>query len=272
MAAAQQRGQAAAYQLVAVQASNLPKLTLESAYLRTESEPAARLDIAALPFLKGAALPFAQDKSYFANVNLSLPIYTGGKIAYRVQTAQDNVQRARQGCLQAALGQDRVRAKRREVDALAAQHGRARAALAEANALWADLTVKAPAAGVVLNRLREPGEVVMPGGTALGLFGILVATLIRNMAQAVTILILILILILAPMMFLSGAWTPPEAMPPVMRWCMYLSPLYYFINASYGILMKSAGLALLWPMIGGIVAIGSVVSAASVLRFKKQFG
>lgn len=98
--------------------------------------------------------------------------------------------------------------------------------------------------------------------------GILIATMTRNMAQAG----MMVILILAPMMFLSGAWTPPEAMPVVMRWGMYLSPLYYFINASYGILMKGAGLSVLWPMIAGILTIAIVVSSVTILRFKKQFG
>lgn len=141
---------------------------------------------------------------------------------------------------------------------------------------------------------------VILGGTALGLFGILVplfaipiqgslllffalttlytctlagigiliATMTRNMAQAG----MMVILILAPMMFLSGAWTPPEAMPIVMRVGMYLSPLYYFINASYGILMKGAGLTVLWPMMAGILVIAVLVSSVTVMRFKKQFG
>jgi ABC-2 type transport system permease protein len=83
---------------------------------------------------------------------------------------------------------------------------------------------------------------------------------------------MMVILILAPMMFLSGAWTPPEAMPTVMRWGMYVSPLYYYINASYGILMKGAGVAVLWPMMAGILLIAVLVSSATVMRFKKQFG
>ncbi|MBA5637923.1 ABC transporter permease [Duganella sp. LX20W] len=98
--------------------------------------------------------------------------------------------------------------------------------------------------------------------------GILIATVTRNMAQAG----MMVILILAPMMFLSGAWTPPEAMPAVMRALMYISPLYYFINASYGILLKGAGLLSLWPMIAGIVGLGLAVGVACTLRFTRQFG
>jgi len=141
---------------------------------------------------------------------------------------------------------------------------------------------------------------VILGGTALGLFGILVpvfsipvvgslflffvlstlyistlagigiliATVTNNMAQAG----MMVILILAPMMFLSGAWTPPEAMPALMRLGMYTSPLYYYINASYGILLKGAGFVVLWPMFIGILSIGVLVSVTTIIRFKKQFG
>jgi ABC-2 type transport system permease protein len=98
--------------------------------------------------------------------------------------------------------------------------------------------------------------------------GILIATVTGNMAQAG----MMVILILAPMMFLSGAWTPPEAMPAVMRALMYASPLYYFINASYGILLKGAGLLSLWPMIAGILGLGLAVGVACTLRFTRQFG
>jgi|SRR5450830_245396 len=98
--------------------------------------------------------------------------------------------------------------------------------------------------------------------------GILIATVTNNMAQAG----MMVILILAPMMFLSGAWTPPEAMPTIMRLGMYASPLYYYINASYGILMKGAGAMVLWPMFFGILLIGVLVSTATILKFKKQFG
>ena len=97
--------------------------------------------------------------------------------------------------------------------------------------------------------------------------GILIATLTRNMAQAG----MMVILILAPMMFLSGVWTPPEAMPLLMRYAMYLSPLYYYINASYGILLKGSGLAILWPMLVGILVISLVVRSVTMLVFKKQF-
>ena len=56
---------------------------------------------------------------------------------------------------------------------------------------------------------------------AMTSMGIAIAVVARNMAQAV----MIMILILQPMVFLSGAWNPPEAMNPWLRWISLLSPL-----------------------------------------------
>ncbi|WP_218131955.1 HlyD family secretion protein [Undibacterium oligocarboniphilum] len=84
-----------------------------------------------------------------------------------VSAAQQAVNRARQGAAQAGLGNDKIKAKQKEVDVLRAQKDRAAAALSEANSVLVDLTIKAPSAGIVLTRLREPGEVVMPGGAVL---------------------------------------------------------------------------------------------------------
>ncbi|MDE2427922.1 MAG: efflux RND transporter periplasmic adaptor subunit [Burkholderiales bacterium] len=84
-----------------------------------------------------------------------------------VKAAQESVKRARQGFLQAGLGSDKVHAKQQEIEALKAQRDRAAAAVSEAGSVLSDLTIKAPATGVVLTRLREPGEVIMPGGSVI---------------------------------------------------------------------------------------------------------
>ena len=103
--------------------------------------------------------------------------------------------------------------------------------------------------------------------TTAGL-GLYIATLSRNLAQAA----LLAILVLMPMIFLSGAWTPPEAMPAGMRAAMFLSPLYYFIEMGYGILLKGAGLAVLWDSLLGLTLLGMVIFGFGVWRFKRQFG
>lgn len=67
----------------------------------------------------------------------------------------------------AELGKDRIRAKEAELLAVQAQVRQAQATLAEAESLLSDLTIHAPAAGVVLVRAREPGEVVSAGAPIL---------------------------------------------------------------------------------------------------------
>lgn len=100
--------------------------------------------------------------------------------------------------------------------------------------------------------------------SGLGLF---IATVTRNLAQAA----MLGILVLAPMIFLSGLWTPPEAMPALMRALSRVSPLYYYMDACYGILLKGAGLDTLWDAVLGIVALGVLFVGVGLWRFRRQF-
>ncbi|MFA5732133.1 MAG: ABC transporter permease [Acidithiobacillus sp.] len=102
--------------------------------------------------------------------------------------------------------------------------------------------------------------------TTAGL-GLYIATIARNLAQAA----LLAILVLLPMIFLSGAWTPPEAMPAGLREAMHLSPLYYFIEMGYDILLKGAGLDTLWDSLLGLALLGMTIFGLGVWRFKRQF-
>ena len=103
--------------------------------------------------------------------------------------------------------------------------------------------------------------------TASGI-GLFIATISRSLAQ-VTMLV---ILLMMPILLLSGAWTPPEAMPQAMRWGMVLSPLSYFNEMSYAILLKGAGIEILWDSLLGLSVLGGVFFNIGVWRFRKQFG
>lgn len=63
----------------------------------------------------------------------------------------------------AQLGWDRVKAKEDELHALEAQLEQTKAALTEAESVLADHTLAAPSAGVIMTRVREPGEVISAG-------------------------------------------------------------------------------------------------------------
>ena len=102
--------------------------------------------------------------------------------------------------------------------------------------------------------------------TTAGL-GLFAATIARNLAQAG----MMTILIIAPMIFLSGAWTPPEAMPAWLRLGMKISPLHYYMDASFGILLKGAGLTNIWGSILSMAGLGGIVFGFGLWRFRRQF-
>jgi ABC-2 type transport system permease protein len=95
-----------------------------------------------------------------------------------------------------------------------------------------------------------------------------IATISRNLGQVS----LLVVLLLMPILLLSGAWTPPEAMPPAIHWAMYISPLYYFNKMTYAILLKGAGVDILWDSMLGLSVLGGVFFSFGVWRFRRQFG
>jgi len=101
--------------------------------------------------------------------------------------------------------------------------------------------------------------------TGVGLF---ISTVCRTLPQT----ILLLLMLLTPILFLSGSWTPPEAMPVWMRLITYLSPLKYFISIAYGILLRNAGLGHLWPELAGMTVLGLFLFSFCAFRFRQRFG
>ncbi len=70
---------------------------------------------------------------------------------------------------QAKLGVDRIKARELELAALRQQREQAKASLAEAESVLADLTIKAPSAGTIVTRIRQAGDVVGAGSPLLDL-------------------------------------------------------------------------------------------------------
>jgi len=86
------------------------------------------------------------------------------------QQASDDTLSARQTVLlaekelaNAKLGTERIAAKQHEIESLQAKLEQARAAVAEVDAVLGDLTIVAPAAGVITTRMRDRGEVLAAG-------------------------------------------------------------------------------------------------------------
>ncbi|MCK9397253.1 MAG: ABC transporter permease [Methylobacter sp.] len=98
--------------------------------------------------------------------------------------------------------------------------------------------------------------------------GLFIATVSRSLGQAT----MLMILLLMPILLLSGSWTPPEAMPQGLRWAMTISPLYYFIEMGYAILLKGADIYILRDSLLGLTLLGMVFFSFGVWRFRRQFG
>lgn len=101
--------------------------------------------------------------------------------------------------------------------------------------------------------------------TSAGL-GLVAATFTRRSGQVG----MLALLIVMPVVMLSGIRTPWESMPAWLRVVMTLSPLRHFIEIAYGILLRGAGLAVLWDSVLAMAVLGGLLFAAGVWRFRRQ--
>lgn len=98
-------------------------------------------------------------------------------------------------------------------------------------------------------------------------FGLVAATLTKNQAQVG----MMTLLLVGPMMVLSGITTPYESMPRWVQTMMAVSPLRYYIELTYGVLLKGAGLDVLWKSVTTMALLGGSLFAFGMWRFRRQF-
>ena len=98
--------------------------------------------------------------------------------------------------------------------------------------------------------------------------GILLATVARSMPQFG----LLVILVLLPLNMLSGANTPRESIPWVLRELMLLAPTTHFVEFSQAVLFRGAGLDAAWRPCLALLAIGAVLFGLSLARFGAAMG
>ncbi len=146
--------------------------------------------------------------------------------------------------------------------------------------VWASTLVLFLATGlclavIVVGVLQVP----LRGNLALFLAGTLlfqlatagVGMFIATFARTVPALALLCIIVMVPMMFLSGAWTPREAMPVVLQRVMQLSPLTHYVDFTGAVLFRGAGLGVVWRPLAAIAVIGAAVLAITMRRFRATF-
>lgn len=100
---------------------------------------------------------------------------------------------------------------------------------------------------------------------AVASLGILMATVARSMPQFG----LLVILVLLPLQMLSGATTPRESIPWLLRDMMLLAPTTHFVELSQAILFRGAGLDVVWRPFLSLAAIGTVLYVLALARFGK---
>jgi len=75
---------------------------------------------------------------------------------------------------------------------------------------------------------------------------------------------------LLPSIFLSGFFFPLEAMPPVLQWISYLTPLRYFLVVIRSLMLKGVGVESLTQEILALAVFGVVIMGIAALRFRKR--
>jgi len=103
--------------------------------------------------------------------------------------------------------------------------------------------------------------------TSLG-GGLFISTVSRTQQQAMMTAFFFML----PSILLSGFMFPIENMPRVIQWLTYAIPLRYFLVIIRGIFLKGNGLAVLWPQVVVLLALGVAIMAMSALRFTKRLG
>jgi len=70
-------------------------------------------------------------------------------------------------------------------------------------------------------------------------------------------------------MIFSGFFFPIANMPTVFQFVSLLDPIRYYLATVRGIFLKGAGLAVLWPQILALAAMGGLILWFASTRFRK---
>ena len=95
--------------------------------------------------------------------------------------------------------------------------------------------------------------------------GILIATVTRNVQQA----LLLGFFILFPLIFLSGTITPIRNMPVLLQLLTYASPVRYYGEMTVNIFFKGGSPIDLWPQIGSLSLLSVALFSAAFLRMRR---
>lgn len=104
------------------------------------------------------------------------------------------------------------------------------------------------------------------------LTGIGIGTLVSTLASSANQTQLISFFVNPPLAMLSGALTPIEAMPKWMQPIAQINPIAHFSAISRSVLVKGAGLDVVYPHLLALAAASLLLVGISAWRFRRQLG
>jgi ABC-2 type transport system permease protein len=113
--------------------------------------------------------------------------------------------------------------------------------------------------------LFAAGMLCVLAGIGIGTF---LATFSKSQQQAQ----LMSFFVNPPLSMLSGATPPVEAMPEWMQPFTLLNPISHFSTIARGVLLKGAGIEVIWPHMLALVGFAVALMGVSAWRFRKQLG
>jgi ABC-2 type transport system permease protein len=111
---------------------------------------------------------------------------------------------------------------------------------------------------------------VIGGGALCVLTGIGIGTAIATFSKSAQQALLTGFFINPPLVSLSGALNPVEAMPKWLQPLTIINPIHHFASIARGSMLKGSGFDALWPNFLGLTIITIVLLSLSVWRFRKQ--
>ena len=96
--------------------------------------------------------------------------------------------------------------------------------------------------------------------------GIMLATIVRSMPQFGLLAFPVFIV----MSLLSGGQTPLESMPVFLQRVMQFVPSTHFVAFSQAVLFRDASVAMVWPAMAKMLAIGAAYTIFTLSRFRKM--
>jgi len=111
---------------------------------------------------------------------------------------------------------------------------------------------------------------ILAGGALCVLAGIGIGTSIATFSKSAQQALLTSFFINPPLVSLSGALNPVEAMPKWMQPLAVINPIHHFATIARGSMLKGSGIDALWPNFLALSIITVVLLSLSVWRFRKQ--